>query len=121
MVDILDSPPRKNITMRRDLFRPPTTPKPPVESNQASLPPKPVPPKSEREKVQEHFRRFKAFGAYRQGEKRYLFLQRGKQVLVVTKGDRIDGKFEVIEIANFSATISAKNLSEPLKINFDEL
>ena len=122
MVDILDSPPRKNITTRRDLFRPPTTPKLPVDSNEASRrPPAPTPPKSEREKIQEHFRRFKAFGAYRHGEKRYLFLQRGKQVLVVTKGDRIDGKFEVIEIADLSATISARNLPEPLKIDFDEL
>jgi hypothetical protein len=122
MVGIMDATPGNDNTVRRDLFRPANAGQAPVESSAASPPPASTPPPiSEIEKVQEHFRRFKAFGSYRRGEKQYLFLQRGKQVLVIKRGDRIDGKFEVIEVADKSATIAAQNISEPLKINFDEL
>ena len=41
--------------------------------------------------------------------------------LVVTKGDLIDGKFKIADVDEKSVTILTKGLSEPLKINFDEL
>ena len=65
--------------------------------------------------------RFKTFGSFQHGQASYLFLERGKQVLVVTRGDRIDGKYEILEVTEKSVTISAPNLEEPLTIDFDEL
>ena len=77
-------------------------------------------PQSDHEKIKEHFQQFKAFGSYQHGKKIYLFLERGKQVLVVSRGDRIDGKYEITEVTEKSATISAVGLSTPLKMDFDE-
>ncbi len=121
-LDLFRSPPQSSVTIQRDLFRPPSASKPAGEENMKPKAPAPKPrPKSDRENIQEHFQRFKAFGSYQHGKKIYLFLERGKQVLVVSRGDRIDGKYEIIEVTEKSATISAEGLSTPLKVNFDEL
>jgi len=121
-LDLFQSPPQSNVTIQRDLFQPPSAAKPSGNDTMAPKAPAPKPrPKSDRERIQEHFQRFKAFGSYQHGKKIYLFLQRGKQVLVVSRGDRIDGKYEITEVAEKSATISAKGLSTPLKVTFDEL
>ena len=121
-LDLFQSPPQNNINVRRDLFQKPSPSVSSKDDEKKPETPKPRPkPKSEQQKVEEHFRRFKAFGSYRHGDKNYLFLQRGKQVLVVTRGDRIDGKYEIETVAEKSATISARNLPSPIKIDFDEL
>jgi len=121
-LDLLQSPPQNKVATQRDLFRPSL---PPQSSDDGKLKPPALTPeprsKSDREKIEEHFRRFKTFGSYQHGEKIYLFLERGKQVLVVSRGDLIDGKYKITEVAEKSATISAEGLSTPLKINFDEL
>jgi len=119
-LDLLRSPPQKTVSIQRDLFRPPSAPQPAGEDKPAPQASKPR-PKSDREKIQEHFERFKTFGSYRHGDTTYLFLQRGKQVLVVSRGDRIDGQYDITDVTEKSATISAKGLSTPLKIDFDEL
>jgi len=121
-LDLFRSPPESRVTIQRNLFQKPTTPKRASADKPKPRAQKPLPPpKSDRQKIEEHFRRFKAFGSYRHGRTAYLFLQRGKQVLVVTQGDRIDGKYIVKEVSEKSATITANNLPDPLKINFDEL
>lgn len=120
-LDLFRSPPQSSVTLQRDLFRPPSASKPSGEENMKPTAPAPkLRPKNDREKIQEHFQRFKAFGSYQHGEKIYLFLERGKQVLVVGRGDRIDGKYEITEVTEKSATISAEGLSTPLTVNFDE-
>lgn len=121
-LDLLQSPPRFDVVVQRDLFRPPAAAIPAaknVDQPQASEP-KP-PPKTEGQKIQEHFQDFKTFGSYRHGNEIYLFLERGKQVLIVTRGDRIDGKYEITDLAEKSITITTQGLSAPLKIDFDEL
>jgi len=121
-LDLFQSAPQSSVTIHRDLFRPPSAAKPAGNDTMTPKAPAPKPrPKSDREKIQEHFQRFKAFGSYQYGKKIYLFLERGKQVLVVSRGDLIDGKYKITEVAEKSATISAEGLSAPLKINFDEL
>jgi hypothetical protein len=121
-LDLFLSPPQSNVTVQRDLFQPPSAAKPSGNGTMTPKAPAPKPrPKSNREKIQEHFQRFKAFGSYQHGKKIYLFLQRGKQVLVVSRGDRIDGKYEITDVAEKTATISSKDLSTPLKVTFDEL
>ena len=119
-LDLLQSPPQESVTVHRDLFRPPTVLKAAKRENPKTPAPEPV-PQSAREKIQEQFKRFKRFGSYQHGKKIYLFLERGKQVLIVTRGDRIDGKYEITDVTEKSVTIASRELSEPLEIHFDEL
>jgi len=121
-LNLLQVPPRSKVDVQRDLFRPP--PAAAASSTPATKPQAPVPPpppKTERQKIQEHFQGFKTFGSYRHGKDVYLFLERGKQVLIVTRGDRIDGKYEITDLNEKSITITAKGLSQPLQIDFEEL
>lgn len=121
-LDLLQSPPRQEVTIQRNLFEPPPAAEPPDENGGETPPPTPEPrPLSAREKIQAHFQRYKSFGIYRHGRETHLFLQRDKQVLVVTRGDRIDGKYEITDIAENSVTIKAQELPEPLKIDFEAL
>ena len=117
---LLESPPKYTITIQRDLFQPP---KAAASSEKTIKPrasvPKP-PPKTERDIIQDQLRTFKTFGSYRYGDEIYIFLERGKQVLVVTRGDRIDGKYTITGLTEKSITITAKGLSKPLTIDFDE-
>jgi hypothetical protein len=118
---LLRSPPRSEVTIRRNLFQPPAATKPPKANDRKSQQPAPPPrPQSPQEKVREHFSSFKTFGSFRHGLETYLFLERGKQVLVVTKGDRIDGRYTILDLTEKSVTISAAEMEAPLKIDFDE-
>ena len=122
LLDLLQTPAEPSVVVRRDLFGKPSAARPDSVDNQ--IPPQPIlppRPKSAVEQVREHLQRFKTFGSFKHGSSRYLFLERGKQVLVVTKGDRIDGKYEVLEVAEKSVTISTEDYEEPIKIDFDEL
>lgn len=121
-LDLLQSPPRQEVTIQRNLFDPPPAAEPPDENESETPPATPESrPLSAREEIQAHFQRFKSFGVYHHGRETYLFLQRDKQVLVVTHGDRIDGKYEITEVAENSVTIKAQELPAPLKIDFEEL
>ena len=121
-LDLLQSPPEVGVVVQRDLFRLPTENRSVDTDEMQATAPEPEPPKkTERQMIEEYFERFKIFGSYRHGESIYLFLTRGKQVLVVTRGDRIDGKYGITDLDEKSATISAQGLSTPLKISFDEL
>jgi len=120
-LDLLKSPPKYDITTQRDLFRPPGAATSSAEPEMK--PPSPAPktlPKTEREKIQDNFRAFKAFGSFRNGGEIYIFLERGKQVLIVTRGDQIDGKYTITDLAEKSVTVTTTGLSTPLKIDFDE-
>ena len=122
-LDLLQSPPEVSVAVQRDLFRLPTENRSvDTDEVQATAAPEPEPPpRTERQMIEEHFESFKIFGSYRRGETIYLFLVRGKQVLIVTRGDSIDGKYNITDLDEKSATISAQELSTPLKISFDEL
>ena len=121
-LDLLQSPPEVGVAVQRDLFRPPTENRSvDTDEMQATEPEPEPPPRTARQMIEEHFESFKIFGSYRRGETIYLFLVRGKQVLIVTRGDRIDGKYGITDLDEKSATISAQGLATPLKISFDEL
>ena len=121
-LDLLQSPPGFNVAVQRDLFRPPSASMPTIKDDGQPQVPRPTPPpKTESQRVHEHFRNFKTFGSYRHGDEIYIFLERGKQVLIVTRGDRIDGKYEITDLAEKSITITMQGLPAPLKIDFDEL
>lgn len=118
--NLLASPPQLALKVYRDPFR-----RPPKET--VAQAPKPAAPKPKPqmatpdEKAREALRRFKAFGSFHQNGRSTLFLQRGKQVLVVNTGDRIDGKFKIEAIDGRSVIVSTADIEAPFKFEFEEL
>lgn len=73
------------------------------------------------EKIKKDLSKFRIFGSHESGDKIVLFLERGKQILVIRKGDRIDGKYLVEKITKQLVTLSADNIDEELHIDLGEL
>lgn len=104
----------------RDPFRRPVG----KDSNVAR--PAPTPPPAPRiatpdERAREQLGRFKTFGTFRQNGRESLFLQRGKQILVVNVGARIDGQYEIQAINGPTVVIMAPGLPQPFEFKFDEI
>ena len=118
--DLMAPPPRLDPSVLRDPFRRPTpkvTARSPEPADRQPAPRIATPDERAREKLD----RFKAFGSFRQGDRDALFLQRGKQVLVINVGDRIDGKFKIEAIDGRSVVVSAPDMPAPFQYEFEEL
>lgn len=61
--------------------------------------------------------RFKIFGAFESEGKRAIFFGRGKEMLIVRAGDRIDGKYLVQSISDESITIKADGVDDSVTID----
>ena len=102
----------------RDPFRRPVSeaqvpePRPPTPEPRALTP---------EEYAKEKLGRYKAFGIFTQGDRSSLFLQRGKQVLVVAVGDRIEGRYTIEAIEGRSVIVSTPETPVPFRFEFDEL
>ncbi len=81
---------------------------------------KPSTRESLREKVMKELSEFKVFGAYETRSEMALFIQRGKDILIVRPGDRIYGKYRVKNISKDSITITAEEIGEDVHIAFDD-
>ncbi|MBC2695639.1 MAG: hypothetical protein HF982_10275 [Desulfobacteraceae bacterium] len=68
------------------------------------------------EKIKKELSKFRIFGSYESGDEIVLFLERGKQIIVIHKGDRIDGKYLVEKITKQLVTLSTDNIDEKLHI-----
>ena len=119
-IDLMARPPQLELKIYRDPFRRPV---PQAAARSAQTAPKKPPPPvvTPEERAKEKLRRFKAFGSFQQGDRTSLFLQRGKQVLVVNVGDRIDGKFKIEAIDGFSVVVSSAETPTPFQFEFEEL
>ena len=73
------------------------------------------------ESANQDLSRFSVFGMYESGDEKMVFLERGKEVLVVRKGDRIDGKYMVENITDKMVTLKSKQVDEPLYIVVGEI
>ncbi|MBN1848459.1 MAG: hypothetical protein JW932_07730 [Deltaproteobacteria bacterium] len=71
--------------------------------------------------VQQELNDFKSFGYLESDEGITLFLERGKQILVVRKGDRIDGKYVIKDITQDELTITAMTINEDVHIDISQL
>jgi hypothetical protein len=110
------SPPENLSQVRRDPFTmvamaPETPPAP------AQRPPEAGP----EERLRRDMQRFQVFGNLQRGQEKAIFLQRGKQVLVVRKGDRIDGRYLIEDLAEDSITVSAEGLESPVEVPLESL
>jgi hypothetical protein len=62
-----------------------------------------------------------AFGMYESGDEKIIFLERGKEVLLVRKGDRINGKYFVENITDQRVVLKAEKINEPVYIDISGL
>ncbi|MBU0993993.1 MAG: hypothetical protein KJ737_15975 [Proteobacteria bacterium] len=70
--------------------------------------------------VDEELGRFTVLGSYESKGEKAIFLQRGKETLVIRVGDRIDGKYRVQEITGRSIRLLAETLNETVYIDMGE-
>jgi len=61
--------------------------------------------------------RFRVIGFYNSGSDHAIFMQRDKQVFIVRKGDRLDGKYRVEEISADTITLWADAVNDKVHIN----
>jgi hypothetical protein len=71
--------------------------------------------------VKQELSQFRIFGFFKSRGELALFMERGKEILVVRKGDRIDGVYRVEEITPQVLTIRAENIDEAVHIDLGEL
>ncbi|MFY9943686.1 MAG: hypothetical protein WAK57_16030 [Desulfobacterales bacterium] len=71
--------------------------------------------------VKQELGQFRIFGFFKSRGELALFMERGKEILVVRKGDRIDGVYRVEEITPQVLTIRAENIDEAIHIDLGEL
>jgi len=73
------------------------------------------------EKIMKELSEFRIFGSHERGDEKVLFLERGKQIIVIHKGDKIDGKYLVEKITKQLITLSTDNIDEKVHIDLGEL
>jgi hypothetical protein len=122
MTALFKNPPRVDVNTHRDPFRK-AEPFAPARTIEPVNPRPQTPPRrqSPLEQAKERLGRFKVFGSFSQGERASLFLQRGKQVLVISAGDRLDGKFKIESIDGNTVVVSTSDIEAPFDFQFEEL
>ena len=63
---------------------------------------------------------FKIFGSYKTPDDKAIFFERGKQVLVIRKGDKIDGKFLVEKISQQDVSLKAEGIDDQVHIDLGD-
>ncbi len=71
--------------------------------------------------VDQELNSFKVFGFYEKGDEKVIFFEKGKDILVVRKGDRINGKYLIEKITNQAVTLSTETIEEKIHIDLSEL
>jgi len=121
-----DPPPHSRDIIKNIFFEEKVAPvneKPAVKAEtKPKIPEKIVAPAvNKRRQVEKDLSRFKSFGYLESDGEMTLFLERGKQILVIRKGDRIDGKYLVKDITKEELNLTAKSINEDVHINLGQL
>lgn len=112
-------PERLKAVAKRDPFSKFRPPAPAATAPKATAPP--PKPRTPEDVARDAFKAFKAFGSFSHEEENVLFLQRQKQVILVRKGDLIDGRYAVEDFSEDTVTVTAEELEGPLMIRLEEL
>ncbi len=94
---------------------PDPTPKPTEPEPVRPAPPDPM------ETVNRELGQMKVFGYYEGLGDMKLFVEKGKEILVISKGDKIDGKYLVKEIGNTWVTLRAENIGQDVHIDLSSM
>lgn len=78
------------------------------------------PLENKRLQVQQELSHFKTFGFLELNNEKTLFLERGKDIFIIRKGDRIDGKYLVKEISESMLTLKAEEINEDVHIDISK-
>lgn len=121
MLDMLKYPPPHSGTVYKNIFfdQPVRKTKAPV-SGQIKKTPTFITNNSPMEQVKKELAGLKLFGIYETENKISLFIELNNQIMVVNKGDQINGRYLVKKITRDSISLSAKHINETLHIDFDE-
>jgi hypothetical protein len=113
----------------RDVLRNPFFEEKPAEPVKAPDPtPKPSEPEPVRptppdpmETLNRDLGQMKVFGYYEGLGDMKLFVERGREILVISKGDKIDGKYLVKEIGNTWVTLRAEQIGQDVHIDLSSM
>jgi hypothetical protein len=105
----------RNLFFEEKLVEPVKKPDPTAKPSEPE-PVKPAPP-DPMETVNRDLGQMKVFGYYESLGHVKLFVERGREILVISKGDKIDGKYLVKEIGNRQVTLRAENIGEDVHID----
>ena len=122
----INPPPHSRDLINNIFFKEKNTPVNEKEASKAeskiSMPEKVVAPVvDKRRKIEEDLSRFKSFGYQESDGEILLFLEIGKRILVIHKGDTIDGKYFVKDITKEELTLTAKSINEDVHIDLGPL
>ena len=71
-------------------------------------------------RVKNEISQFKIFGSYETPDDKAIFFERGKQVLVIRKGDKIDGKFLVEKISQQDVSLKSEEIDDRMHIDLGD-
>jgi hypothetical protein len=71
--------------------------------------------------IEDDLSAFKSFGYIERGSERILFIEKGKQIMLVRKGDRIEGKYIVQDISKNELTLTVIANNETIHIDLSQL
>jgi hypothetical protein len=121
-------PPLVSATVHQDLFAkyqpprpspsPETSPEPPLDA-----PPVEDPDQERRELIQEAEREiseYRIFGIFEHENDLFVFLTKGKQVIVAGKGDLLEDKYRIHEIEKTHIKIMAVKINEPIQLDMSD-
>lgn len=119
-VDLFQDPPQHSGAVQQNFFYRPPPPEPQANPGQeaALRPPEPAadPVVDKRLQVQEELSRFKWFGQMLGKHEKVVFLEKGKDILLLREGDKIDGKYLVKSITDKFLVIRAESIREDVRI-----
>jgi Tfp pilus assembly protein PilP len=129
-LDLLATPPACSGTVQKNIFFQAVSPKADPAKKKivnkpkrriAKAPPVPEPPhKSPAEQVKQELSNYKIFGIYRQGNKNGVFLEKGKQIIVIHEGDKIEGKYRIKKITDKQITLYAEQFNEIVHLDMSD-
>ncbi|CAN2042398.1 GerMN domain-containing protein [Candidatus Magnetomoraceae bacterium gMMP-15] len=113
----------KNIFYKPEIIKEPV--KQPEPEPEPELEPEPMDIKpvikieDPREKIRQELSQFRIFGSYESQGKKILFLEKGKYILGVRIGDRINGKYLIEDMTTKSITVKVNNIADPVHVNLE--
>lgn len=127
LIDLLVNPPRHSDKTVKDMFVLSKTPA--VQAEEIVADPKtsgtaesPLVEKPDPyAQINEAIRQFTIFGIYERNKEKVVFLEKGKDVLMVREGDRIDGKYLIERITDQEVVFKVEELNAPITINIQGL
>ena len=127
MLDLFRNPPRHDAKIIKNIFQKTIAKKmiKPEDVIQEIETQKPVAAAFKKEDPLELLHRelssLRVFGLYESKDEKFIFLERGNEVLVVRKGDRIDGKYLIEDITKEKLVLKVMQINEPVYIDISGL